>query len=172
MNAKPKRQPTSRGRLLVVGILAVLLVVGLGLVLFLRSVNDLWDTTTINVQGAEAREALETLWGQALPASASDFYYQAAAWQDAVGYGRFTLPAADWDSALDQSTLCFERPLATDGSNAFRNDQLKTTWWQPDAAERQLIGEQCQNAKGVFFHLLVDTTNTAYYIVYLYVYTT
>jgi hypothetical protein len=126
----------------------------------------------MDIEGDEARKALEVLWGAPLLDTASGFYYSAYGWQDVIGYGRFILPASEWEAALASSTLCMKEALGIVKPIGFSNDQLPKAWWTPDDATKVLTADQCQGENGAFYNLLVDVSDENTYIVYLYAFTT
>ena len=140
------------------GLFALVEIPGVGLA------GDIFETTTIDVEGEDARTQIEQSLKTTLPDSATNFYYYFTQWQDYFMQMRFDLSQSDMDAFLDNIRhLCFDLPLDAN-LMPFGARETKKTWWRPRGAE-QFSGATCGD--NPYWQMMIDLSNDETWIVYV-----
>lgn len=168
---KKKRPINKRRRWLFITLVLGIVVCAVGIIsAILFSCNypsrEIFDATTIDVEGEAAIPQIERALEAPLPESATNIHFYYTSWLDYFMQIRFDLPRADVEGFLDSIRhMCFDAMPRENNYMSFNVEEGRKSWWNTYRAEVFVGTEQCGD--NPYWEFLIDQTDDDVWIVYI-----
>lgn len=173
MDYQPKKKKNPYNRVLrrrwIILMAFVIISLGLGLIALIPvSIvsEEIFDATTIDVEGESAIPQIERALEAPLPESATNIHFYYTSWLDYYMQIRFDLPREDVAPFLNNiNHMCLVYEPLQENLMPFGTVESKKQWWNPRGAEQFVGIAQCGD--NPYWQMMIDQTDDNISIVYI-----